>query len=260
MLKDSLLHLPDRSEQAPGSEKKRPALDRTRLPKHIAIIMDGNGRWAKRKGMERNAGYRAGLDALRETVRACCELEIKCLTVYAFSTENWDRPQGEVEFLMHLIEDGLSQELQELHDQGVHIRMLGSRLGLSPSVVRRIDEAEALTAGNDRLHLNVALNYGGRSEIVEAARAVATQVAAGRLTPDQIDEAVLSANLYTAGLPDPDLLIRTGGERRLSNFLLWQVAYAELWVTPVHWPDFGREDLITALIDYQSRERRFGRV
>lgn len=236
------------------------ALDRERLPRHVAIIMDGNRRWAESRSLPRTEGYRAGVRALRHTVEACGELGIRYLTVYAFSTENWERPRDEVGFLMDLLTNGLDKELPLLEREGVALRVLGDRRRLPARVNRRLDAALASPPENPRLVLSVALNYGGRAEIVQAARRVAADVANGVIRPDEIDESRFASYLYTADLPDPDLVIRTGGEHRISNFLLWQLAYAELWITPVYWPDFNRTHLLSAIVDFQRRQRRFGRV
>lgn len=231
---------------------------RDRLPRHLAIIMDGNGRWALKRGLPRAVGHRAGVEALREIVKACLEWGIEILTVYAFSTENWKRPREEVETLMELLVEYLQKEVDELNHQGVKISAIGRLNELPEKAQKELARAKELTAGNRRLLLNLALNYGGRAELVDACRAVVEDILQGKLKLDQIDEEVLSRYLYTAGLPDPDLLIRTAGEMRFSNFLLWQSAYTELWVTPVLWPDFRREHLLAALHDYARRERRFG--
>lgn len=230
------------------------------LPKHLAIIMDGNGRWAQRRGLSRHEGHEMGIEALRRVIRASVQRGIPYLTVYAFSTENWERPADEVAALMRLLDRVLVQEVDDLAAQGVQVRVLGRRAGLPADLVARIEGACQKTAGNRRLILSVAWNYGGRAEIVDAARAIAREVAAGRLAPEAIDEALFEAYLYSYGLPDPDLVIRTGGEFRISNFLLWQVAYSELWVTPVLWPDFSEAELDRALDAYRHRSRRFGRV
>jgi len=231
---------------------------RDRLPRHLAIIMDGNGRWALKRGLPRVVGHRAGVETLREIVKACLEWGIEILTVYAFSTENWKRPQEEVETLMELLVEYLQKETDELNRQGVKIGAIGRLYELPEKAQRELMRARELTAKNQKLLLNLALNYGGRAELVDACCAVVRDVLRGKLKVDDIDEGVLSSYLYTAGLPDPDLLIRTAGEMRFSNFLLWQSAYTELWITPVLWPDFRREDLLAALHDYARRERRFG--
>lgn len=242
------------------TEVEAAQLDPNALPRHIAVIMDGNGRWAKERGLMRSAGHRAGVETLRNIIYECGNLGVPMLTVFAFSTENWRRPRKEVHFLMHLLEEVLDREFENLHRNGVRIRILGHRDKLSPSVLERIQYAEEKTANNDKLALNVAWNYGGRAEITSAARKIAEKVARGELTPDAIDEEVFAQHLHTAEMPDPDLLIRTGGEHRLSNFLLWQLAYAELWVTPTYWPDFKPSDLRNAIRDFQCRDRRFGRL
>lgn len=231
---------------------------RDRLPRHLAIIMDGNGRWALKRGLPRVVGHRAGVETLREIVKACLEWGIEILTVYAFSTENWKRPQEEVETLMELLVEYLQKETDELNRQGIKIGAIGRLYELPEKAQRELMRARELTAKNQKLLLNLALNYGGRAELVDACCAVVQDVLRGKLKVDDIDEGVLSSYLYTAGLPDPDLLIRTAGEMRFSNFLLWQSAYTELWITPVLWPDFRREDLLAALHDYARRERRFG--
>ncbi len=235
-------------------------LDPTRIPAHIAIIMDGNGRWAAARGLPRAAGHRAGLEAVRRTVDACRDCGIRVLTLYVFSTENWRRPADEVAALMRLMGEAVVDEAAELVRGGVHLRLSGDLSALDPSLREQLEQLVALTQPNRDLVLNVAYNYGGRAEIVSAVRHLAADVAAGQLTPEGIDEAQLSAHLYTNGLPDPDLLIRTGGEQRLSNFLLWQVAYTELYFCDVFWPDFDRTHLLAALVDYQRRRRRFGGI
>ena len=230
------------------------------VPRHIAIIMDGNGRWAGERGLPRSAGHQAGMTSVREAVEACLQAGVEVLTLFAFSQENWQRPPAEVDALMALLEEYIAREATELREQGVAVRMLGELDRLTPSARRAVDQIELLTAGGAALALNICLSYGSRAELVRAARRLAERVAAGTLAPDAIDETALGAELYTAAWPDPDLLIRTSGEMRLSNFLLWQVAYAEFHVTPVLWPDFGREDLYGAILDFQNRDRRFGRV
>lgn len=241
-----------------------PRLTQLRLagaaPRHIAIIMDGNGRWAAERGLPRSAGHQAGMASVRETVEGCLEAKVEVLTLFAFSQENWQRPAAEVEALMALLEEYIAREAAELRGEGVAVRMLGDLERLTPSARRAVDQIASLTAGGGALALNICLSYGSRAELTRAARCLALRVHAGELDPTAIDESSLAAELYTAPWPDPDLLIRTSGEMRLSNFLLWQIAYAELHVTPVLWPDFTREDLFGAIIDYQSRDRRFGRV
>ncbi|HNP69735.1 MAG TPA: isoprenyl transferase [Kouleothrix sp.] len=231
---------------------EKPAL--AQIPRHIAIIMDGNGRWAKRRGLPRLAGHRAGVENIRRILRECTDLGIQYLTIYAFSTENWSRPSAEVEGLMRIFGEFLDRETRSLHAEGVKIRHLGSMQGVSPALQRKTQAALDLTRENQRINLCVAFNYGGRADIVDAVRAL---VAAG-VAPDAITEQMISERLSTGGIPDPDLIIRTSGEWRLSNFLLWQAAYSEYWVTPTFWPDFSPELLRQALHDYGQRERRFG--
>jgi len=228
------------------------------VPRHVAIIMDGNGRWAKRQRLPRIAGHRAGAAAAKEVVRACGELGVKVLTLYAFSTENWRRPRAEIEAIMMLLEEYIQRETQELVDSNVKLRILGRVEGLPDSVRRQLATSIERTARNDGMILNLALNYSGRAEIVDAAKVLARMAREGLLDPEAIDEETFRLNLYTADLPDPDLLIRTSGEMRLSNFLLWQLAYAEIYVTSVLWPDFAVRDLYHAIAAYQRRERRFG--
>jgi len=231
-----------------------------RLPRHVAIIMDGNGRWAQARHLPRLAGHRAGVRPVRETVRACSELGVEVLTLYAFSVENWNRPKAEVAGLMRALKDTLKREQDELNENGVRLQTIGRVHDLPPSVQKQIDVTCSALRHNRGLLLNLALSYGGRPEIVEAARSIAEDARAGRLDPAALTEEMFAARLYTNGLPEPDLLIRTSGEMRVSNFLLWQIAYAEIWVTPIAWPDFGREALYEGILDYLGRERRFGRV
>lgn len=232
--------------------------DRMLPPEHVAIIMDGNGRWAKARGLPRTAGHKRGAEAVRRTVEAARELGVSYLTLYAFSAENWKRPQGEVSDLMGLLRLYLRNEVDNLHKNGVRLRIIGDKARLGPDIVALIDDAEAKTAGNQALTLILALSYGGRQEIVEAARRAAGAVAEGNLSVDGLDEAVFSGFLFTHGIPDPDLVIRTSGEKRISNFLLWQCAYAELVFVDTLWPDFGRQDLEAAIGDFHRRERRYG--
>lgn len=233
-------------------------IDRDRMPRHIAIIMDGNGRWAKRRGLPRFFGHKAGVESLRDIVRACSEFNIQVLTVYAFSTENWKRPQEEVNVLMDLLVEYLYKEIDELCREGVKVNPIGKLEELPPKAVEALRMAVERSRTNKGLVLNLALNYGGRSEIVEAVRAIASSVDKGDLAVDQIDGNTISRYLYTSGQPDPDLLIRPSGDFRISNFLLWQLAYTEFWHTSVLWPDFRRVHLFSAIVDFQSRERRFG--
>jgi undecaprenyl diphosphate synthase len=236
------------------------SLDNANLPVHVAIIMDGNGRWATRRGLPRALGHRAGVESLREIVKACSFLGIKFLTVYAFSTENWKRPVAEVNVLMDLLVEYLKKEIEELHENNVKVHAIGN-IGELPEKARKaLRDAQEHTGNNMGLVLNLALNYGGRKEIVEAVRRIGSDVFADRLKPDDIDEKIISHYLYTSGMPDPDLLIRPSGEQRISNFLLWQVAYAEFWYSPVLWPDFRKSHLLAAIVDYQNRQRRFGGI
>lgn len=237
-----------------------PDLDANRLPNHVAFIMDGNGRWATQQGLPRIAGHRQGTRVLKDLVRCCKDWGIPLLTVYAFSTENWKRPLSEVAFLMRLFERLLQRELAELHEEGVCIRFLGDLSALPETLQAAISHSVATTAGNTAVTFNVAVNYGSRLEIVEACRRVAEQVQQGRLSPEDISESTLRQQLYTAEYPDPDLLIRTSGERRLSNYLLWQLAYTELYFTDKLWPDFDRSAFHKALLSFQQRDRRFGKL
>jgi undecaprenyl diphosphate synthase len=245
----------------PGSKDWRlaEAIDPDRLPAHIAIIMDGNGRWARRRNLPRVAGHRAGIEPVRSTVETCSRLDIQALTLYAFSVENWKRPRAEVDMLWRLLRIYLRRELPELMRNRVRFTCMGRLDGLPPQVRQDLETSIDATAGNNGLRLNVAINYSGRSELVDAVNAIVEDARLeGRLRDLHIDEESIAARLYTAGLPDPDLLIRTSGEKRVSNFLLWQIAYAELYVTDTLWPDFQRADLLDAILDYQKRDRRFG--
>ncbi len=233
-------------------------VDETRLPQHVAVIMDGNRRWALQRGLPALEGHRAGAEATRRVVEICAEMGIPILTLYAFSTENWRRSREEVNGLVSLIAETLRQERPELHANGVKVRHIGSRTGLPEELIREMEETERITWNNERLLLNVALNYGGRDELVRAVRSLVKEAVAGRLRPEEITEETVSLRLDTAGLPDPDLLIRTGNEHRVSNFLLWQIAYAELYISSVLWPDFTKADFVRAVLEYQRRERRFG--
>jgi undecaprenyl diphosphate synthase len=230
------------------------------VPRHVAIIMDGNGRWARSRGRPREFGHRAGMAAVREAVEGAIEAGIEVLTLYAFSQENWKRPAGEVTALMGLLELYVRRESRDLRARGVEVRAMGRLDQLGPRTRAALQGIVEATEGGPNLRLNLAISYGGRAEIVDAARRLAERVARGTLVPEEIDEELLAENLYTRGLPDPDLLIRTSGEQRISNFMLWQLAYTELHITPVLWPDFDRENLFEAVLDYQRRERRFGRV
>ncbi|MFE4105144.1 isoprenyl transferase [Almyronema epifaneia] len=235
-------------------------LHRDRLPRHVAVIMDGNGRWAKRRGLPRIMGHRRGVDTLKKLLRCSRDWGIGALTAYAFSTENWGRPLEEVEFLMTLFERVLRQELKEMMAENVCINFVGNLKALPQSLQAEIYRAVQLTRSNAGIRFTIATNYGGRQEIVQAAQNLAVQVQKGLLQPDEIDEALFSRHLYTAGAPDPDLLIRTSGEMRISNFLLWQLAYAEFYVTDTLWPDFDVTEFHQAIAAYQQRERRFGKV
>jgi undecaprenyl diphosphate synthase len=235
-------------------------LDASKLPLHVAIIMDGNGRWAASRNLPRIAGHRAGAEAVRRTVETGARLGLDCLTLYAFSTENWKRPRLEIRALMDLLTEFIQRELRSLKENNIRFRMIGRSEGLHISVLEHIRRAELATYHCTGLQLNIALNYGGRSEILDACRKLATEVSSGRLAADDIDEETISRALYTHALPDPDLLIRTSGEMRVSNFLLWQIAYAEIHVTDTLWPDFSETDFFDALIEYQKRDRRFGGV
>jgi undecaprenyl diphosphate synthase len=228
------------------------------MPQHIAIIMDGNGRWAEARGQPRTAGHKAGIEPVRMCVRECVRRGIGALTLFAFSSENWRRPAQEVATLMGLFVEALDREVDELHANGVRLRMIGARHQLSVRLQQRVAAAEQRTAGNTRLRLQVAVSYGGRWDIVEASRELARRCARGELRPEDIDEEALSARLQLEDVPDPDLFIRTGGEHRISNFLLWNLAYTELFFCDTLWPDFGVADLEAALADFASRDRRFG--
>lgn len=228
------------------------------LPRHVAIIMDGNGRWAKAKGLPRTEGHRVGAGRVREIVYACLELGIRYLTIYAFSKENWKRPTREVSAIMRLARFFYKRFFDELKREGVYFVQLGDREGLSPSILKVIRTMEENNAEERRLFLNIAFNYSGRSEITRAIRTIASLAAKGELSPGDITEDLVGRNMYTGEIPDPDLLIRTGGEHRVSNFLLWQIAYTEVWVTDTLWPDFNKQTLLQAIDEYKKRERRFG--
>ncbi len=226
------------------------------VPVHVAIIMDGNGRWAKKRGLPRQAGHRAGVENLRRVIDACVEFRIKILTIYAFSTENWGRPETEVRGLMRIFSRVLDQELNELHAQGICLHHLGDLSGINPALQEKVIHAIELTRNNSRLILNVAFNYGGRAEILHAVR----QMLADGVIPEDLNDSLFSSYLFTAGLPDPDLVIRTSGELRVSNFLIWQAAYAEFYATPVYWPDFSHDELYQALQAFSQRRRRYGLI
>ena len=229
-------------------------------PTHVAIVMDGNGRWAKARNLPRTAGHKKGVDAVRAVIEGACELGIKHLTLFGFSSENWNRPQDEVSTLMDLLRFYLDREVSELDAKGVKIRFIGNREKMSADLVERMAKAEAKTQNNQTLELNLALSYGGREEIAQAAQKIAKAVAEGEISPDEVDENIFAENLYTKGTPDPDLLIRTSGEQRISNFLLWQAAYAEFVFTDVLWPDFNKDELKKSVEEYQKRNRRYGKI
>jgi len=248
-------------ESLPAGHADEPlarALNPARLPAHIAIIMDGNGRWARRRGQLRVAGHKAGMRPVRTVIETCSQMDIQALTLYAFSIENWKRPRTEVEMLWRLLRTYLRLELPEMMRQQIRMNAIGRLDALPPQVHSELLDVLAETSGNRGLQVNLAINYGGRAELVDAVKALVEKAVRGQVTAESIDEAAISANLYTAGIPDPDLLIRTSGEMRVSNFLLWQIAYAELYVTETLWPDFTRADLLRAILDYQKRDRRFG--
>ena len=229
-------------------------------PKHVAIIMDGNGRWARKHFMPRPLGHRSGMKAVREVVHGAIEAGVEHLSLFAFSQENWQRPSTEVSALMSLLEEYIAKEVAELSERGVRVRIIGERERLTEGARQAVELVERTTAHNATLHLNIFISYGSRTELVRATQSLARDVADGRIVPEQIDEEAISARLMTAGMPDPDLLIRTSGEQRVSNFLLWQLAYTEFYISGVLWPDFGRRDLFTAILDYKRRERRYGKV
>jgi undecaprenyl diphosphate synthase len=227
-------------------------------PRHIAIIMDGNGRWALRQGLPRIEGHRRGVTSVRRTTLECSKLGIQQLTLYCLSSENWKRPQQELDFLMHLLEQYMVEERHTIQEQNVRVSVIGRRDGIPDDVRREMDKTIALCAQNTGLHICLAINYGGRAELIDAVRKIAEDVRSGALEPSQIDEQTLSSHLYTAGMSDPDLLVRTAGEMRISNFLLWQISYAEMWVTDRCWPEFDEDQLRQAIRDFAARDRRFG--
>ena len=235
-------------------------IDPKRLPLHIAVIMDGNGRWAKQRGKLRVFGHESGVTAVRETAEACAEIGIKYLTLYAFSTENWNRPKMEVDALMNLLVKTLNKETKTLMDNNIRLGAIGDLSQLDPQCREQLQETMEITSGNNKMEMNLALSYSSRWEILEATRKIAELVKTGQLKPEDISQELFSSMLTTKNIPDPELLIRTSGENRISNFLLWQIAYAELYFTPVLWPDFRREHLYEAIYDFQHRERRFGKI
>ncbi len=230
------------------------------IPKHIAIIMDGNGRWARKRGLPRIIGHREGMARVREIVRACVELDIRILTLYAFSVENWKRPKSEINTLMRFLEEFLERERDNLIKNEIRLKIIGRFNEFPRSISDKLNKIEHITQDNKKLFLNLALNYGGRAEIVDATKKVIKEVLENKLRVEDIDEKVFANYLYTAGIPDPDLLIRTSGEMRISNFLLWQVSYCEIYITQKYWPDFKKKDLEIAITEYQQRERRFGGI
>jgi undecaprenyl diphosphate synthase len=232
--------------------------DDARLPRHIAVIMDGNGRWAQQRGLPRIEGHRRGVASVRRITEHCVRRGIEQLTLYCLSSENWRRPEAELRFLMHLLEQYMVEERGLLMRQGIRLSMIGRREGLPPETLEALDRTVALCSANSGMRLCLAINYGSRAEIADAARALARDAAAGRLDPNEIDEAALASRLDTAGMPDPDLLVRTAGEMRISNFLLWQISYAELWITPTAWPEFEEHHLDEAIAAFAGRDRRFG--
>jgi undecaprenyl diphosphate synthase len=251
--------IPD-SLRPSGSEEERllTELDANKLPQHIAVIMDGNGRWAQRRHLPRIAGHRAGVQSARAIIETCARLHIPALTLYAFSMENWRRPKAEIDFLMRLLREYLRKELPVIHRNNIRFMVIGRPDQLPEAVRTDVERAMQQTAGNSGMQLAVALNYGGRAELVDAFNRILDRVRSNGLANARVDEEMISQHLYTAGLPDPDLLIRTSGEMRVSNFLLWQIAYAEIYVTETLWPDFTRAQLYEALLDFQKRERRYG--
>ncbi len=235
-------------------------LDKSNIPGHIAIIMDGNGRWAKKRGLPRSIGHKWGVEALRETIKVCSELNVEFLTLYAFSTENWKRPEEEVSALMQLLVNYLRMEIEELHKNNVKIRAIGDINKLPSIAIQEIKKAIELTKENKGLNVNIALNYGGRAEIINAVKSIVSDLENDKFTVDEIDSNLFEQYLYTKDIPDPDLIIRPSGELRISNFLLWQSAYSEFWFSDILWPDFKREDLLNAIYDYQKRDRRYGAI
>lgn len=235
-------------------------LDMQNIPQHIAIIMDGNGRWAKKQGKPRTFGHAAGAETLKTIVRAADKLGVKVVTAYAFSTENWKRSVQEVSFIMELIAKYLAKEIDEFNANNVQVRFIGSREGLPQVLLEKLDYALEVTGKNTGIVLNLAINYGGQAEILQAVRGLAEAAKAGEIEVSAIDECAIEERLYTRGLPMPDLLIRPGGDKRISNFLLWQIAYAEIWYTDIYWPDFTPDNLVDAILSFQGRERRFGGV
>ena len=248
------------ASSTPDDEKQRAIKERGALPTHIACIMDGNGRWAQRREKARFMGHHEGVTSVREVTEACAEIGVEYLTLYTFSTENWERPDAEVDALMELLIHTVEEEKETLMENDIRLRTIGDLSELPPACQEALDQTKAATADNDRMSLTLALSYSGRSELVQTMQALAEQVQQGDLQPDEIDDSIIEAQLDTAGMPDPDLLIRTGGEYRLSNFLLWQCAYTELFITEQYWPEFRRDQLYEAIRSFQDRDRRYGRV
>jgi len=233
-------------------------IDNKKLPQHLAIIMDGNGRWAKERGLPRSAGHKEGVKAVKRVISNCIDLNIPILTLFAFSTENWKRPKNEVFYLINLFDKAINREKENLIKNNIKINFLGRIKGLPDSIIKLMNEVAELTKNNNKLILNIAINYGGRAEIVDAINSIIPMVYEKKIKIEDINENTVRDNLYTHGFPDPDLLIRTAGEMRISNFMIWQIAYAEFWVTPVYWPDFDKINLIEAIKDFQKRVRKFG--
>lgn len=233
-------------------------IPRDRWPRHIAIIMDGNGRWAQRQNLPRIDGHRRGVDSVRKTTEECARLKLEQLTLYCLSSENWKRPQQEIDFLMHLLEQYMIEERTTIMENNLRVRMVGRRTNIPEQVLRELDQTVAMSRQNDGMWLNLAINYGSRAELVDAMQAIGRKIVEDKLSPEQIDEAVVADHLYTAGSDDPDLLIRTAGEMRISNFLLWQISYAEIWVTEKCWPEFDETTLHEAMADFAQRNRKFG--
>ena len=246
------------STTSPATTSGLPGVPREKMPRHIAIIMDGNGRWARQRGLPRIEGHRHGVESVRRATEECARLGINQLTLYCFSSENWKRPQEELDFLMHLLQQYMVEQRGTIMEHNVRVTVIGRREGLPEESLREIDKTVAISSTNTGLNVCLAINYGSRAELVDAVRGIAGKVSRGELSPDEIDERTLDAHLYTAGMPEPDLLIRTAGEMRVSNFLLWQISYAEIWVTDVCWPDFTEARLQEAIRSFAGRDRRFG--
>lgn len=233
-------------------------IPRERWPRHVAIIMDGNGRWAQRQNLPRIDGHRRGVDSVRRTTEECARLKLEQLTLYCLSSENWKRPQQEIDFLMHLLEQYMIEERTTIMENNLRVRMIGRRTNIPEQVLKELDQTVAMSRENDGMWLNLAINYGSRAELLDAVQTICREIVAGELSPEQIDESVIANHLYTAGSDDPDLLIRTAGEMRISNFLLWQISYAEIWVTEKCWPEFDEATLHEAMTNFAQRNRKFG--